>query len=68
MAPGGGVLTWEHRRVGQQTQGAPGQLAKRQCAGQDCRCDREEAMRIQTPPWLGAGPPPAAASTSRSVG
>ncbi len=28
----------------------------------------EEAMRIQTPPWLVAGPPTAAASTSRSVG
>jgi hypothetical protein len=36
-------------------------------AGQVRRLDREEARRIQTPPWLVAGPPTAAAS-SRSVG
>jgi hypothetical protein len=40
---------------------------RRQCAGQVRRFDREEAMRIQTPPCLVAGPPTAAAS-SRSVG
>jgi hypothetical protein len=34
---------------------------KRQCAGQVRRLDREEAMRIPTPPWLVAGPPVAAA-------
>ena len=43
-------------------------LGERPWAGQDCRCDWEEAMRIQTPPWLVAGPPPAAASMPGSVG
>jgi ABC transporter len=49
------------------TRPARPKLAQRQWAGQVRRLDREEAMRIQTPPWLVAGPPTAAAS-SRSVG
>jgi ABC transporter len=49
------------------TRPARPKLAQRQWAGQVRRLDREEAMRIQTPPWLIAGPPTAAAS-SRSVG
>jgi hypothetical protein len=32
MAPPGGVPTWQHRRVGQQTQGPPGQTGKRDSA------------------------------------
>jgi hypothetical protein len=32
MAPGGVVPTWQHRRVGQQTHGPPGQTGKRDSA------------------------------------
>jgi hypothetical protein len=69
MAPTRGVPTWQHLRVGQQTQGVPGQTGKGDSElARVRRFDREEAMRIETPPCVVAGPPIAAASTSRSVG
>src|SRR4029453_19387245 len=51
-------------RVGQQTQGAPGQTGRETVGWPGLSVRLEEAMRIQTPPWLVAGPPTAAASTS----
>ena len=45
-------------RVGQQTQGAPGQTGRETVGWPGLSARTEEAMRIQTPPWLVAGPPP----------